>query len=102
MTSATAARISWLYPAEREVYNTRRPPTRGDVYSNEPLGHKCCTRCGGCVSLHGTGQRTPVAFSIRDRGTTRKNVDENVIHRGCVPTAGEKVARIGARALPRG
>jgi hypothetical protein len=90
----TAVRITWLLadPEAREAYATRR------LTSGDPLELQCL-RCGGRVSMAGTGQRAGLVASVRDRGTDWCNKEDVAIHRGCIPRAGEEPKRLRARSL---
>jgi hypothetical protein len=93
MTSTTAARISWLFPAEREVYRVFRTAPTSILEGGD------CVRCGSVATDAGRGMRTAVFFAVRDRGTKWQHQDYGVIHRGCVPVPGQELQRIRARSL---
>jgi hypothetical protein len=59
-----------------------------------------CAGCGGAVTARGRGKRRALYFSIRDRGTKWKNYGWGVIHRGCIPTAGQPL-QLGIPARSR-
>jgi hypothetical protein len=81
MSTGLARRIQWLFPPEREVYQTG---------GEGPLT-AACVRCGAPV------RRDRVVYRVRDRKTQWKNQEVGLIHRGCVPTKDFQTAGLPAR-----
>lgn len=79
-----AAKVGMLFPAEREVYNFRRP-TPGEP--GLP-----CIRCGNPCTTKGS------VFTVRDKGTRWRNAEDKAIHTRCVPS-GDAPIGIKARSL---
>jgi hypothetical protein len=76
-------RLQWLFPVEREVYQTWRT-----FFINEK---PACIRCGAPVGCREVGLAT------RRRGTKWIDKQAHHIHRRCVPTAEFERAGLPAR-----
>jgi len=79
-----AAKVGMLLPAEREVYKFRSPDPEVVVLP--------CVRCGSPVYTKGS------VFTVRDKGTLRRNTEDQAIHTRCVPS-GDAPIGMKARSL---
>jgi hypothetical protein len=102
MISTTAARISWLFPIEQEVYRVHRQkpdPWPAPGGRPAPMASEDCARCGG-RGFRERGARAAVYFFTRERHTECAGMLGGIIHHGCIPAPGQEIQRMPARRLP--
>lgn len=92
-----AAHINLLLPAGREVYHLRRGLTAADADTG--IVHPC-VRCGS-TSYAQSGGRRATYFSVRDQGSSFKNLAVMAIHNNCVPDGTEVVGIPASRTRGR-